>query len=45
LDDGGLGVLVEGLGDLGVEALETLIQREDVGGELGDKPGGEIVAG
>src|SRR5918995_1100288 len=45
LDDRGLGVLVEGISDLGVEAAEALVQREDVGGELGDDACGEVLAG
>jgi hypothetical protein len=44
-DDRCLRVLMEGLSDLGIEALEALVQHKDVRGELGDDARGEIVAG
>jgi len=44
-DDGGLGVQLEGGSDLGVHVLDADVEGQDAGGELGDDPGGDLLAG
>jgi hypothetical protein len=45
LDDRRLPVLLEAVHDLEIEALEALVEGEDVGRQLGDDAGGHGVAG
>jgi hypothetical protein len=43
-DDGGLGVQLEGGGDLGVDSLDTDVEGQDAAGEFGDDPGGGVLS-
>ncbi len=43
-DDGGLGVQLEGRGDLGVDGLDADVESQDAGGELGDDSGGDVLS-
>lgn len=45
LDDRGLRMLIEGGGDLSVEVLHTLVESQDVGGQLGDDARCQVFTG